>query len=243
LLPVSSRFFVWDSTFLETFKGFNRIKEEKTSKKRGNYMGLTFLYSIVIAIIAAFLIMPLTLPKEKRKGIVAGIVGTAIGLVIIIFTFYYVTNIDRNLSALWPLAIMATGLGVFSATGKERLVKGVLFLAALVFGGYMLSALLFNADEKYDSAEMKQEVEIEAFDEKETPASVPPKFARNKMKKAFGQVPNTSYYELGRLQFVDDALFILRQSSSLVLKWVNGDSTPGYFTMSATDSSDNQFES
>ncbi|MCZ8536841.1 hypothetical protein M9R32_06570 [Paenisporosarcina quisquiliarum] len=205
-------------------------------------MGLTFLYSIVIAIIAAFLIMPLTLLKEKRKGIVAGIVGTAIGLVVIIFTFYYVTNIDRNLSALWPLAIMATGLGVFSSTGKERLVKGVLFLAALVFGGYMLSAMLFNADEKFDSAKMKQEVEIEAFDEKETPASVPPKFARNKMKKAFGQVPNTSYYELGRLQIqkVDDAfVYIAPVEFSGFFKWVNGDTTPGYFTMSATDSSDN----
>ena len=205
-------------------------------------MGLTFLYSIVIAIIAVLLIMPLTLPKEKRKGIFAGIVGTAIGLVIIIFTFYYVTNIDRNLSALWPLAILATGLGLFSATGKERLVKGVLFLAALVFGGYMLSALLFNADEKFDSAQMKQEVEIEAFDEKETPASVPPKFARNKMKKAFGQVPNTSYYELGRLQIqkVDDAfVYIAPVEFSGFFKWVNGDTTPGYFTMSATDSSDN----
>lgn len=205
-------------------------------------MGLTFLYSIVIAIIAALLIMPLTLPKEKRKGIITGIVGTAIGLVIIIFTFYYVTNIDRNLSALWPLAIMATGLGVFSASGKERLVKGVLFLAALVFGGYMLSALLFNADEKFDSAQMEQKVEIEAFDEKETPASVPPKFARNKMKKAFGQVPNTSYYELGRLQIqkVDGAfVYIAPVEFSGFFKWMNGDTTPGYFTMSATDSSDN----
>lgn len=205
-------------------------------------MGLTFLYSIIIAIVVAVLIMPLTLPKEKRKEIAAGIIGTAIGLAIIIFTFYYVTNIDRNLSALWPLAILATGLGVFSATGKERQVKGVLFLAALVFGGYMLSAQLFNADEKFDSAKMKQEVEIEAFDEKETPASVPPKFARNKMKKAFGQVPNTSYYELGRLQIqkVDDAfVYIAPVEFSGFFKWVNGDTTPGYFMMSATDSTDN----
>ncbi len=205
-------------------------------------MGLTFLYSIVVAIVAALLIMPLTLPKEKRKGIVTGLIGTAVLLAIIIFALYYVTNIDRNPSALWPLAIVATGIGAFSATGKEQMVKGVLFLAAFVFGGYMLSAVLFNADDKFESAKMKQEVEIEAFDETETPASVPPKFARNKMKKAFGQVPNTSYYELGRLQIqkVNDAyVYIAPVEFSGFFKWLNGDTTPGYFTMSATDSSDN----
>ncbi|WP_017378888.1 hypothetical protein [Paenisporosarcina sp. TG-14] len=205
-------------------------------------MGLTFLYSIGVAIVAALLIMPLTLPKEKRKGIVAGIIGSAVVLAIIVFAFYYVTNIDRNPSALWPLAILATGIGTFSTTGKEQRVKGVLFLAAIVFGGYMLSAVLFNADEKFESAKMKQEVEIEAFDETETPASVPPKFARNKMKKAFGQVPNTSYYELGNLQIQkvnDEYVYIAPVEFSGFFKWLNGDTTPGYFTMSATNSSDN----
>jgi hypothetical protein len=205
-------------------------------------MGLTFIYSVVVAVVAALLIMPLTLPKEKRKGIVSGVIGTAAILSIILFALYYVTNIDRNPSALWPLAIIATGIGAFASTGKERLAKGVLFLASLVFGGYMLSATLFNADEKYDSAQMKQEVEIEAFDETKTPASVPPKFVRNKMKKAFGQVPNTSYYELGRLQIQkvnDEFVYIAPVEFSGFFKWMNGDTTPGYFTMSATNSSDN----
>lgn len=205
-------------------------------------MGLTFIYSVVVAVTAALLMMPLTLPKGKRKGIVSGVIGTAVMLTIILFVLYYVTNIDRNPSALWPLAIIATGVGAFSSTGKERLAKGVLFLAALMFGGYMLSATLLNADEKYDSAKMKQEVEIEAFDETKTPASVPPKFVRNKMKKAFGQVPNTSYYELGNLQIQkvnDEFVYIAPVEFSGFFKWMNGDTTPGYFTMSATNSSDN----
>jgi len=205
-------------------------------------MGLTIVYSIVVAIIAALLIMPLTLPKEKRKGIVPGIIGTAVILAIILFALYYLTNIDRNPTALWPLAIIATGIGAFSAKGTERLVKGVLFLASLVFTGYLLSAVLFNADEKFESAQMKQEVEIEAFDETKTPASVPPQFVRNKMKKAFGQVPNTSYYELGNLQIQkvgDEFVYIAPVEFSGFFKWMNGDTTPGYFTMSATDSADN----
>lgn len=62
------------------------------------------------------------------------------------------------------------------------------------------------------------------------------------MKKAFGQVPNTSYYELGNLQIqkVKDAyVYIAPVEFSGFFKWINGDVTPGYFTMSATDSSDN----
>ena len=51
---------------------------------------------------------------------------------------------------------------------------------------------------EYKAVEMVQKVDITAFDESKTPASVPPEYARNKMKKAFGQVPNTSYYELGK---------------------------------------------
>ena len=85
-------------------------------------------------------------------------------------------------------------------------------------------------------------MEIKAFDETKTPASVPPKFARNKMKKAFGQVPNTSYYELGNLQIqkVDDEfVYIAPVEFSGFFKWWNGKTTPGYFTMSATDSADN----
>ncbi len=82
---------------------------------------------------------------------------------------------------------------------------------------------------------MAEQVEIEAFDETKTPASVPPQFARNKMKKAFGQVPNTSYYELGNLQIQkikDEYVYIAPVEFSGIFKWWNGDITPGYFRMS-----------
>jgi len=62
------------------------------------------------------------------------------------------------------------------------------------------------------------------------------------MKKAFGQVPNTSYYELGRLQIQKvngEYVYIAPVEFSGFFKWMNGGSTPGYFMMSATDSADN----
>ena len=138
--------------------------------------------------------------------------------------------------------LVVTFLGAVGAGAKDRKPKIVLFLAALAVGVYILSAPLFKADKKYKAVEMDQKVEITAFDETKTPASVPPKFARNKMKKAFGQVPNTSYYELGSLQIqkVDNKfVYIAPVEFSGFFKWWNAKTTPGYFTMSATDSSDN----
>ena len=152
------------------------------------------------------------------------------------------TNLDRNWTSFWGPLLVVTLLGAIVAGGKDRKLKIVLFLGAFAFGAYILSAPLFNADQKYKAVEMDQQVEIKAFDETKTPASVPPKFARNKMKKAFGQVPNTSYYEFGNLQIQkvnDEFVYIAPVEFSGFFKWWNGKTTPGYFTMSATDSADN----
>jgi hypothetical protein len=210
-------------------------------------LGNIFLFSVIVGLIIALLLVPVTFTKKKKEGnanpsIAAMIGATMIIAVIGAFIFYYMTNLDRNFTSMWILFIVAAGAGAAFATGKERLVKGGLFAAGLLIGIYFLTAFVFNADEKYQSAKMDVQTEIEAFDEEKTPASVPPQFARNKMKKAFGQVPNTSYYELGSLQIqkVDgEYVYIAPVEFSGFFKWFKGDETPGYFTLSATDSSEN----
>ncbi|WP_137790045.1 hypothetical protein [Bacillus sp. E(2018)] len=205
------------------------------------------LFSIIVGLAAALVIFPISSSKkpvkEKKKNNLTGaMIGIIICTVPIVFVFYYITNLDRNFSSIWILAIIVTAIGAYFATGKERLIKLVLFLISLMIGIYFLSAGLFNSGEKYQSSKMAEKTEIESFDEKETPASVPPKFARNKMRKSFGQVPNTSFYELGNLQIqkVDgNYVYIAPVEFSGLFKWWNGDVTPGYFTLSATDSSAN----
>ncbi|POZ58294.1 hypothetical protein LYSIN_03078 [Lysinibacillus sphaericus] len=202
--------------------------------------------SAVIAIIASVLLTPL-ITKKREDGQSKKVIGYFfIGVFLIGFIAsgitLYVTKIDVNWLVFWPVIILLTLCGAFLASGIERKVKGVLFLASLLVGVYVLSAPLWNANDKFKSAEMKEEVEIKPFDETQTPASVPPKFVRNKMKKAFGQVPNTSYYELGRLQIQKvngEYVYIAPVEFSGFFKWMNGKTTPGYFTMSATDSADN----
>lgn len=210
-------------------------------------MGSIILFSLIVGIITTVLILPLfNRDDDKEKNPFSIGMFSIIGLVLLFtigaFILYYFTNQDRNWSSLWPLAIIVTGLGMFVSKGLEQKVKAAIFLGSLAFGVYILTAPLFNADEKYKSVEMAQKEEITPFDETKTPASVPPDFARNKMRKAFGQVPNTSYYELGSLQIqkvAGEFVYIAPVEFSGFFRWLNGDTTPGYFTMSATDSADN----
>ena len=202
-------------------------------------MTFVFIISAIVAVLTAVLVVPLKSPKKVGMP---SLVGLAIISFIVIAAIYYVTNLDRNWTALWPWLVIVTLAGTILSTGKEQKVKGVLFLGSLGLAIFMLSAPVWNANEKYEITKMDQQVEIKAFDETQTPASVPPKFARNKMKKAFGQVPNTSYYELGNLQIQkvkEEYVYIAPVEFSGFFKWINGDVTPGYFTMSATDSADN----
>ncbi|CEG29313.1 hypothetical protein [Bacillus sp. B-jedd] len=214
-------------------------------------MGNIYLFSLIAGLIMALLIIPFyglnssnTNKKKKGAGKTSRIpmIAFAVFMVLFVFVFYYLFNIDRNFSSLWFFLIVASAVGALFSNGKEQMVKGLLFLGSLFFGIYLLTAFLFNAGEKYETTKMDQQVEIKTFDETKTPASVPPQFARNKMKKAFGQVPNTSYYELGSLQIQKvngDYVYIAPVEFSGFFKWVNGDTTPGYFIISATDSTAN----
>lgn len=209
-------------------------------------MGSIFVFSLIVAIIFTLIIVPFTTYQSKEKKAQRN--KTAEYIIVFTLTLiavsglYYLFNIDRTISSLWFLLLIVTVVGTLVASGRERLFKGIVLLGSLAFAVYMLSAFLFNADEKFSVSKMEEKVEIQAFDETKTPASVPPQFARNKMKKAFGQVPNTSYYELGELQIQkigEEFVYIAPVEFSGLFKWWNGKTTPGYFKMSATDASNN----
>nr|WP_285853805.1 hypothetical protein [Bacillus safensis] len=210
------------------------------------FVGYILLFSVVIGLVLTLLLTPIRLILRKKgteqQVPLMWIAGLALLFMIGIFVFYYITNLDRNPSSLWLIGLVVTAAGAFLSVGLERKIKGVLFLILLLLGVYMATAFLFNANEKFDVSKMDQKVEIKAFEETETPASVPPQFARNKMKKSFGQVPNTSYYELGSLQIQKvngEYVYIAPVEFSDFFKWIRAGSTPGYFTLSATDSSAN----
>jgi hypothetical protein len=206
-------------------------------------MGNIYVFSLIFAIISALILIPIyKRGKGDKQPTTKMLITGVILLGLLVFGFYYFSNLDRNFSSYWFLMIIITAIGAVLAKGLEQMVKAVLFLVFLVVGAYYITAFMFNASEKYSIAKMEEKVQITAFDEKETPASVPPKFARNKMKKAFGQVPNTSYYELGNLQIQKvngEYVYIAPVEFSDLFKWSKGKKIPGYFILSATDSSAN----
>ena len=200
------------------------------------------IFSIIVGIVFSLVIVPFILSTQAKRSAdearanvsVPFNRGAAIATVAtlstaVVFAFYYATNMDRNWTSFWLALLLVTFLGVVVAGGKDRKLKIVLFLGALAFGR-ISSVHRYSMRKKYKAVEMDQQVEIKAFDETKTPASVPPKFARNKMKKAFGQVPNTSYYELGNLQIQkvnDEFVYIAPVEFSGLFKWWNGKTTPG----------------
>jgi prepilin signal peptidase PulO-like enzyme (type II secretory pathway) len=209
-------------------------------------MGQLLIITMIGSLIITLLMVPITRKVKNREltmkqwsslTIIVFIVS-----VIFVFVTVYLSKIDLNWTILlYALPVIAL-FGAIFAVGFEQKIKSLLVLVGIIGVAYLLSAPLLNADEKYNSAEMSEDIEISPFDETKTPASVPPKFVKNKMKKAFGQVPNTSYYELGNLQIQKvngEYVYIAPVEFSGFFKWLNGKTTPGYFTMSATDSSDN----
>lgn len=209
-------------------------------------MIMTFVIAAVFAAIAAILIVPLT-GKTKdgdfKLGFKAAFFGGVFVAAFIAFgLIFYITKIDQNWTALWPVFFILALIGSAFSAGIEQKVKLVLGGVSVLFAAYMLVAPVLNANEKYDSAKMATKTELKAFDETKTPASVPPKYARNKMKKAFSQVPNTSYYELGHLQIQKvngEFVYVAPVEFSDFWKWFKGDVSPGYFMVSATNSSAN----
>ena len=209
-------------------------------------MGQLVIISVIVSAIITILLVPLTrkIPKSEltaRQQKVLAVFVFIIG-VISVFSFIYISKIDLHWTIfIYALPVVALVGAIFSV-GLEQKVKSAVVLVGIIAAVYLLSAPVFNAPDKYNSAEMTEGVEIQPFDETKTPASVPPQYVENKMKKAFAQVPNTSFYELGNLQIQKvngEYVYIAPVEFSGFFKWFKGKTTPGYFTMSATDASAN----
>ena len=209
-------------------------------------MGQLVIISVIVSAIITILLVPLTrkIPKSEltaRQQKVLAIFVFIIG-VISVFSFIYISKIDLHWTIfIYALPVVALVGAIFSV-GLEQKVKSAVVFVGIIAAVYLLSAPVFNAPDKYNSAEMTEGIEIQPFDETKTPASVPPQYVENKMKKAFAQVPNTSFYELGNLQIQrvnGEYVYIAPVEFSGFFKWFKGKTTPGYFTMSATDASAN----
>lgn len=204
------------------------------------------LIAFIGSLIVTLLIIPISRHVKNGKLLSKKLIITTTFAFVVsfisVFVTVYVSKIDLNWTVFLYVLPVAAIAGAILSAGREQKLKSAIVLVGILGVAYLISAPLLNAEQKFKSSQMEEKVEIEPFDETKKPASVPPQFVKNKMKKAFGQVPNTSYYELGRLQIQKvngEYVYIAPVEFSDIFKWFNGKTTPGYFTMSATDSNDN----
>ena len=102
-------------------------------------MGNIFLFSLIIGLASALLLLPFSSgTKEKEKAAkqphILGMIAAIFVVVISVFLFYYFTNLDRNLTSLWPFFIVVSAVGAIISMGKERIIKAILFLGSVVIG-------------------------------------------------------------------------------------------------------------
>lgn len=113
----------------------------------------------------------------------------------------------------------------------------VIIVAVLVFPTLFITGIL-TVDDSYQSIDKKEAEEAKPLNEEDTPITVSPEFARNKVQKAMSVVPNTQFYDLGKLQVQkvnEDIVYVAPVEFTSFWKYIRGKETEGYFTISATN--------
>ncbi len=202
---------------------------------------MSFLLFILLTVVA------LLTRKNKKQ-----ILQTAVGL--LIFGFIVVSVIVYIFLPPMTLANMIIMNGVVAALLTPLLYAGarintqlkqihkspsgiIFFLTALAIVGIFVAGIL-SLDNTYNSIDKKEEGEAKPLNENNTPISVAPESARNKIQKAMSVVPNTQFYDLGKLQAqrVDgDIVYIAPVEFTSFWKYLRGKETEGYFSIDATN--------
>ncbi|OZU87712.1 DNA-binding protein [Virgibacillus indicus] len=191
------------------------VKNNKLRATTMKAVAIIFVILFIIGTIIVYIFMPaITIPNITFANLIIGILGL-IGL--------------YSLTASQPFKKAIKDLDVGA---------GLLILLAIICIPAFIILSVFALGDSHDSI-LKQEVEeAKPLDRDATPIVVSPEFARNKVQKAMSVVPNTQFYDLGKLQVQkinDDIVFVAPVEFSGFWRYFRGKETEGYFTISATD--------
>lgn len=178
-------------------------------------VGLIFVTLFIIGAIIIYVMMPpITIPNMTIANLIIGFVG--------LVAIYAITNSQPFTKSSKQLDKATAGIIVFA------------IIAVPTF--FVLSTLAL--EDTYQSISKQEMDEAKPLDKDATPIVVSPEFARNKIQKAMSVVPNTQFYDLGKLQVQkvkDDIVFVAPVEFTDFWRYFRGKETEGYFTISATD--------
>ncbi|CDQ21425.1 hypothetical protein SAMN05192559_11044 [Halobacillus karajensis] len=186
--------------------------------------------------------------RMRRKKIMKTMAGVMVfGLILVFFVVYafmptitvpnmLVLNIIVAV-LLVPLVYGGAKVPVQYQT-MHRSLSGIIVLvvAVAILGTFVYSILALQVS--HDSIVKSEEEEARPLNEDNTPIAVAPESARNKVQKAMSVVPNTQFYDLGKLQAqqVDgEIVYVAPVEFSSFWRYLRGKETEGYFTIQATN--------
>ncbi|MGI8316303.1 DNA-binding protein [Halobacillus mangrovi] len=203
---------------------------------------LSFILYFLLAIIA-YMKNPM-----RRNLIMKNAIGLFIFGVIIMIVFVYIfmpTITIPNLLILntivaillVPLIYAGARVPVNAKTSFNSWTGGIAVVVALAIIGVFVYSIV-ALGETYDSISKSEEEEARPLNEENTPISVAPESARNKVQKAMSVVPNTQFYDLGKLQAQsvgEEIVYIAPVEFTSFWRYIRGNETEGYFSIPATN--------
>ncbi|MDY7044555.1 DNA-binding protein [Virgibacillus sp. M23] len=195
--------------------GYFVLKNKKYRVTTFKAVAIIFATLFIIGAIIVYIFMPpITIPNMTIANIIIGVAG---------------------MTGLY----MLTSSQPFSKSSQQfDVITGaiIVFTVIAIPGFFVLG--IFTLDDTYESIAKEEVAEAKPLDKDATPIVVSPEFARNKVQKAMSVVPNTQYYDLGKLQvqkIKDDIVFVAPVEFTDFWRYFRGKETEGYFTISATD--------
>ncbi|GAA0417594.1 MAG: DNA-binding protein [Bacillota bacterium] len=195
--------------------GYFVLKNKKYRGTTFKAVAIIFATLFIIGAIIVYIFMPpITIPNMTIANIIIGVAG---------------------MTGLY----MLTSSQPFSKSSQQfDVITGaiIVFTVIAIPGFFVLG--IFTLDDTYESIAKEEVAEAKPLDKDATPIVVSPEFARNKVQKAMSVVPNTQYYDLGKLQvqkIKDDIVFVAPVEFTDFWRYFRGKETEGYFTISATD--------
>ncbi|ASK61118.1 DNA-binding protein [Virgibacillus phasianinus] len=191
---------------------FNKKKAKTLTAKFALFIFIVLF--IIASIVNYIFLVPITLPNM----IIANLVMAVIGILLLYGMSHTPGTKKRS--------------GPFEATLGLLIILAVLAIPTIFVTG------IFTLDNSYESISQKEVEEAKPLSKEDTPITVSPEFARNKTQKSMSVIPNTQFYDLGKLQVQkvgDDVVFVGPVEFTGFWKWFRGKETEGYFTISATN--------
>ncbi|RWZ52181.1 DNA-binding protein [Halobacillus fulvus] len=208
------------------------------------------LTATVLSFILYFIIAAVVYSQNRmrRKTILTftlwGFVFGAILVAIIVYIFMPTLTIpnllvmNAGVAVIFvPLIYAGAKIPVKMQKGKISAVTGIAVVVALAIIGVFVYSII-ALGQSYDSIVKSEEEEARPLNEDNTPISVAPDSARNKVQKAMSVVPNTQFYDLGKLQAqqVDgEIVYVAPVEFASFWRYFRGQETEGFFTIPATN--------